>query len=97
MRPSPGLAWPLHALRGAALVALVAVSVGLGERDHEVGAVTESYARPTLPQLAAERCEAGEALIRLPSGELRRVDLRRGWASHTGKRPGRLVSLCLEP
>lgn len=54
--------------------------------DHRCS--TTGFADGTIP---------ASSIIRTPQGELRVTSFDRGWATHTGQRPGELVAVCLDP
>ena len=101
----------LTAVKGAALGALLSLSLvgGLQAASSTDGTATESvddaYQRVVERAVSDHRCSfegfgghalAGSALIRTSGGNLRVVSFERGWDVYNGKRPGRLVAVCLD-
>jgi hypothetical protein len=99
----------LTALKGIVLGALLTVVVGgLGTASpggDETPAVDDAYQRVVERAVSDQRCSfegvgrpapATSALIKTSSGNLRVVSFAKGWDVYTGKRPGRLVAVCLD-
>ena len=101
----------LTAVKGAALGALLSLSLVGGlqaassTNGTAPGSVDDAYQRVVERAVSDHRCSfqgfgsqalAGSALIRTSGGNLRVVSFERGWDVYNGKRPGRLVAVCLD-
>jgi hypothetical protein len=100
----------LALFKGAALGGLLTLVVVGGLHPtapsaHPDVAETDAYERVVERAAADHRCTfAGfgdqavpaSALIRNAQGQLRQVTFELGWAVYNGKRPGKLIALCLD-
>ena len=89
---------------GAVSALVLAGGLAASPGGDEPGSVEEAYQRVVQRAATDHRCaeaahrdaQAGWALVRTPDGSVRAVSFERGWDVYNGRRPGRLVAVCLD-